>query len=217
MRVTQEELRLCEELCRSGIPLDEAVLEEMKTTCSGLVLHQTGTVVDTGVYDLNSGGAGFALCVAICNISNRTLRLKELRVAIPWSEPHFRWLENPWAKMPREYTYSLPPDGPAGFDPEAVLNHRLRPGCKLCPGDPLEGLLLGVGEASIPDQYVDRQAVSMRLSIFDTRGNSYACDVTLMVRREARGSRRQANERLSSERLCVKRNQLRSVRIRKAA
>jgi len=63
----------------------------------------------------------------------------------------------------------FPSHGLAGHDPEDVLNHRLGSNGKLLPDGDLDGLLLGVGQASIPEQYKDRQAVSMWLSVIDQR------------------------------------------------
>jgi len=199
-RTTQEEYRRLKELHSLGVLLDESVLEEMSSVCRGIAIYQSGTIVENAIFDLDSGGAGYMLAVAIYNDSDKILRPQEPRLEIAWPESHFRWLENPLGKVPREYTYSFPPPGPAGFDPDAVLNHLLRPGRKLYPGDLLEGLLFGVGQASIPAQYLDRQALQMRLSILDGRGNRYSSDVTLRVSREGQLRRRQVKESLCSGR-----------------
>ncbi|SRR6266478_800279 len=190
--VTQEELRRLFELRSRGILLDDDVLEEMKAARCGLVIYKLDNIMENVIFELDSGRTGYMLAAAIHNASDRILRPQEPRLEIAWPESHFRWLENPLARVPREYVYSFPPPGPAGFDRDAVLNHRLRPGCKLEPDDWLEGLLLGLGQASIPDQFVDRQSLRMRLSILDGRGNRYASDMTLTVSREGRVRRRQA-------------------------
>ena len=191
-RVSQEELQGFSELRRAGIPLDEAVVEEIETASRGLVIRQSGNVAENCVFDLYSGGAGYMLATAIYNPSKRIHWAHEARLKLLWPESDFRWLENPLGKIPREYDYWFPPPGPAGFDPAVVLNHRLRHGCKLYPDDCLEGLLLGVGQSPIPDHYVDRQGLKMRLSIYDEKGNRYASDVILRVSREQRRGRQQA-------------------------
>ena len=164
----------------------------MKTACRGLVIYQSGTIIENVAFALDSGGTGYMLAAAICNVSDQILRLREARLEMAWPEPHYRWLENPMAKVRREHFYSFPPPGPAGFDLDAVLNHRFRPGCKLCPGDCLEGLLVGVGQASVPVRYLNRHGVRMQLSIFDGRGNQYSTDVILTVSREGHMGRRHA-------------------------
>ncbi len=180
-----------------GIPLDEDVLEEMKAARRGLEIYQVGTIIENVVFELDSGGTAYMLAAAIHNDSDQILRPQEPRLEMAWPESHFRWLENPLARVPREYVYSFPSPGPAGFDRDAVLNHRLRPGCKLGPGDSLEGLLLGVGQASVPN-------------LLDGRGNRYASDVILTVSREGQGRRQQAREsQLRGRELFSKRTQQR--------
>jgi hypothetical protein len=216
--LTQGELRRLLKLRSLGIPLDEDALEEMKAACRGLSIYQAGTIIENSVFDLDSGGTGYMLAAAIHNVSDQILRLEEPRLETAWPESRFRWLENPLAKVPREYFYSFAPPGPAGFDLDAVLNHRFRRGCKLYPDDWLEGLLVGVGQASVPDQYLNRQGVRMRLSILDGRGNDYSADVTLTVNCEGQERHRQAKESLRSGReLFNKHTQPGPARIRKVA
>lgn len=95
------------------------------------------------------------------NESDRIILPMEYRLEIPWHEWQFRWLEKPWMKVPRESDYMFPSHGLCGHDPEDVLNHRLGNKGKLLPGDDLDGLLLGVGQTPIPEQYKDRQATWM--------------------------------------------------------
>ena len=193
-RVSQEDLQGFSELRRAEIPLDEAVVEEIETASRGLVLLDSGNAAENCVFDLYSGGTGYMLAAAIWNVSKRIHWAHEGRLELLWPESDFRWLENPLGKIPREYSYSFPPPGPEGFDPADVLNHRLRDGCRLYPDpkDCLEGLLLGVGQSPIPDHYVERQGLKMRLSIYDERGIRYATHVILRVRREQRRGHQQA-------------------------
>ncbi len=78
------------------------------------------------VFELESGGTGFMIAIAIHNMSYKILRPREARLAIPWPESNFRWLENPISKLPREYTYTFPRYGPEGtrsrgrFEPSPV-------------------------------------------------------------------------------------------------
>ena len=201
-RVSQEELQGFSELRRAGIPLDEAVVEEIETASRGLVIRQSGNVAENCVFDLYSGGAGYMLATAIYNPSKRIHWAHEARLKLLWPESDFRWLENPLGKIPREYDYSFPPHGPEGFDPADVLNHRLRRGCRIYPDpdDCLEGLLLGVGQSPIPEQYVDRQGLKMRLSIYDERGIRYATHVILRVSREQRLRHQQTKGSLRGKR-----------------
>lgn len=204
--VIDEELRRLDELRRRGIPLDTEVLRNMRAACKGLVIRQAGTIAENAIFDSVFGETGFMLSIVIHNVSDRIIRPQGARLKIRWPQPHFRWLENPLAKVPREFTYSHPSFGPAGFDPELVVNHRLNGRCKLYPGDYLEGLLLGVGQAPMPDHYVDRQAVRIRLSVYDERGNRYTSDLILLVRREQKLGRQQTKESLRGGRELLAKN-----------
>ncbi len=184
-KLSKEQLVLASQLRGAGIPLDAEVLEAMQAACRGLSIYQTGTVVENRICDLVSGGWALMISLAICNDSPRILWLHEFRLEIPWWEPQFRWLEYPLGKVPREYTYSLPDPWPAGFEPDDVLNHRVGRKGRLYSGDCIEGLLLGVGQEPMPSHYQDRQALDMRLWVFDERGNRFGADVKLLVDRSA--------------------------------
>src|SRR5260370_38672314 len=124
----------------------------MKDACRGLSLSQSPNALDTEVFDLPCGGTGYRLAVVMHNESYRVILPREYRLGIPWHEWQFRWLEKPWTKVPRESVYLFPSYGLAGHDPEDVLNHRLGSNGKLLHDGDLDGLLLGLGQASIPGQ-----------------------------------------------------------------
>src|SRR3974390_2878739 len=146
MKITYEELQQLEELVREGTPLDEAVMEEARAACGGLKFIQTGPWVDNVVFAQPSGGVGIMVSVAIQNVSNRVIPLKEARLEMPWPDADFQWLKKPSSKEVREWGgYFLAASGPCRFDPSEVLNHRFGRDSKLYPREFLEGLLLGEG------------------------------------------------------------------------
>ena len=106
-RVSQEELQGFSELRRAGIPLDEAVVEEIETAARGLVIRPSGNVAENCVFDLDSGGAGYMLAAAIYNASKRIHWAHEARLELLWPESDFRWLENPLGKIPRSFDRTL--------------------------------------------------------------------------------------------------------------
>jgi hypothetical protein len=193
-KISEEELKLFSQLRRGGIPLDEEVVEAMKAASRGLSMHQIGTINENTVFDLEFGMTGYLLSVAIYNDAKRIIRPREIHLEMAWPEPQFRWVEDPSRKIPKEFTYSFPPGGPEGFEREDVLNHRLGGKGRLCPGDCLDGFLLGVGQEPIPEVYRDRQIVQTRLSIFDEQGNRYESRMKLAVSRGGQLRRRQSTE-----------------------
>jgi hypothetical protein len=195
-KMSLEALALARQLRDAGIPLDGEVLEEAANrTCSRLSVFQNSNFVETNVFDLESGGTGYILSVMVHNESDQVVQLQAFRLEIPWWENSFRWLQDPFRESPRQYTYSYPAPGPAGFERDVVLNHRLGDQGRIMPGDWLEGLLLGVGDEPIPEEHCDRQRIEMPLSIFDGQGNRYQLDARFYVSRAKRREIRQPRVR----------------------
>ena len=156
----------------------------------GLSIYQTGTLPETSVFDLKSGGSGYMLSVAIHNDSTRRIRLYEFRSEMLWHDTEFRWLDDPRRASPRKYTYSFPPSDSLEFERDVVLNHYIGGAGQLNPGASIEGLLLGMGESPIPYEYRDRQLLPMRLLVLDRGGRQYASHFKLYVSRRSRKSDR---------------------------
>ena len=186
-KVSRDELKLMSELHRRGIPLDKDVLEDLESRSRGLSIYQTGPNVENTVFDLDSSGSGYMFGAALYNDSNRVIHLREFRLSIPWHEPQFTWLEDPLRKSPRDYAYSFPPHGPAGFGREVVLNHYV--GRKLNPAATIEGLLLGVGQARVPDEYLHGHSIFMSFVVFDGQGECYETKMRLQIDRSGHGKR----------------------------
>jgi hypothetical protein len=174
------------QILASGIPLDDGVMEDLRSSCRGLSICQTGTLLENTVFDLDDGGTGYIVSIAINNTSAKTLRIDQYRLEQPWPESGFHWLEDPLKKIPRESTYSFPQYGPEGFERECVLNHRIGRHGRLLADDCIEGLLCGVGQACIPDGYQHRQRLQMKLSVFDGRGRGTTIKLNVLINREVR-------------------------------
>ena len=183
--LSKQEMLLASQMSSAGIPLDAEVLEAWEAACRGLTIYQEPNEPGTRIFDLDSGKTGYMLSIAIRNDSPRTLWLHEYRLEIPWWEPSFQWLKDPWGKIPREHTYSFPDSTLIGFERDIVLNHRLGRRGRLCPGDWIEGSLLGVGEKPMPSGYQDRDPVAIKLWVLDEKGNRFGSDFKfLALRRE---------------------------------
>jgi hypothetical protein len=183
-KVSPDELLRMKQIIASGIPLDDAVMENLGASCRGLLVRQTGPFLENMIFDLKYGGTGYILSIAVDNDSTQPLRVEQYRLEQPWPESDFHWLEDPLRKTPRERTYSFPERGPEAFERECVLNHRVGRRGRLLPGDCIEGLLCGVGQARIPDEYHHNQSLSMRLSVLDGRGQKTELLVEFILNRE---------------------------------
>ncbi len=189
-KLSKQELQMVSQLRNAGIPLDGEVVRKLTAAGSSLSITQSGTVVQNEVFDLNNGGTGYLISLLISNDdADRTISIDHFRLEIPWDEPTFRWLPKPFGRRPSARTYRFPRGGPEDLVPEVVLNHRIGRLGRFYPGDWIDGYLLGIGEAPIPESYIDRQGVEMTLSICESRGSVIPLDITLCCRR-IRASRR---------------------------
>jgi hypothetical protein len=183
-KLSEDELRALSDLQKGDIPLDEEVLEEIRGSSRGLSIFQAGdSLVENSVFDLDSGGSGIMFTAAIHNDSNRHIWVHEIRLEKLWHGAQFRWLDDPLRTSPRTHSYSFPSPGPQGFAREAVLNHRVGRAGRLNPEGWLEGLLLGMGQTRMPDEWRDRQTLMTRLLVYDGRGRQYSTDLKLYVSR----------------------------------
>jgi hypothetical protein len=69
-------------LQRAGIPLDKEIVDEIKAASRGLSVLQIGSLLENTVFELDSGGSGYIVSVAIYNDSNRRVRLSEFRLEL---------------------------------------------------------------------------------------------------------------------------------------
>jgi hypothetical protein len=175
--------KLLGDLRLGGVPLDSEVVDEIRSQSVGLLIEQTGTMLESTVIALSSRRSGFQFSVAICNNSDRVICIDEFRLQSLWWEPNFQWVEDPLRMAPRRREYSFPACSLLGFERNAVLNHRVGRQGRLNPGAQMEGMLLGLGESSIPHEYRDRHAVTMRLQVFDSRGHSHECAIKFCIDR----------------------------------
>jgi hypothetical protein len=161
------------ELQALGVPLDGRVMEHSRTAELGLYLRIFESPIDCTILDAQLGGTFLMIPVIICNESPRVIRLDQCRIELPWHDPDFRLLEDPWRKAPRENKYSSENAPRLSFDREVALNHRFGRQGRLNPGDSLDGLILGAGSQAIPDQYHHREGVDVPLVIIDGKGKMY--------------------------------------------
>jgi hypothetical protein len=175
-----------EQLVVSGIPLDDGIVGDLRTSSQGLSLYQTGTSVENELFDIALGGFGVLISISVANDSPGTIYIGQYRLELPWPESNFRWLEDPRKKVPRELSYSFPQYGPEGLERECVLNHRVGRQGRLLPGETIEGFLCGLGRACIPDEYQHRQDLSLRLSVFDGDGQFTCIIANVIVNRQVK-------------------------------
>ena len=186
VRENYNDATLLEELRYWGTPLDQEVVEKARAARQELKITQTGTCAENVIYTTPSGVEIMA-SVAITNNSTEAKKLKVARLSAPWLDADFEWLKKPCLKELRKWGgYVLPAVGPCGFDLNEVLNHKFDCGFELQPGQQIEGLLLGAGRSSLPNDYCNREAVPLQLVVSIRRGQTFGAWLKPVVSRETR-------------------------------
>lgn len=189
MNSKQEEIKLLEELRQFGTPVDESILENLKTMSDALRIEQYGAQIENLIYLKPSGILGVTINLCIENISARNITIANVRLTMPWFNETFRWLPKQPPKVLNQWGgYVVPACGTYGFDASDVINHRLCRNFKLSPGDALDGLLLGEGTASVPTKFGDRCRIPMKLTVFTSNNHEFSTAIELGMAREQQKS-----------------------------
>ena len=181
IRISSEERELFEELQAGGIPVHRDLLERIRS-----VREELSITSDRGarnaIFDPLAGGVVYLIRVLVKNRSDQIVRLKAFRLETPLEDPRIHWLRGPFEDFLQECArvYPLFKNVVQSAD---ILNDRFGRKGTLCPGDYLDGFLLGWGETSIPWEYDHRQPVPVRLAVYDSRGNCYHFAISLLMRR----------------------------------
>src|SRR5579864_4861926 len=183
-------------LIKGGCPLDPEVEQQMRDAYRGLEVHQGGSIVENSIFDLECGGMGLMITAEIGNATAHNLRLQQFRMKLPWDDPSFCWIEDPNRKLPRKHLYEFPKPSQLAFEREVVLNHRTGSNGLWLPGEWIEGLLLGIGQMCIPEQYGHARSLTLQLQVLDSCGRDYAGEFRVLADREFKRARRKKCERI---------------------
>ena len=195
---TEEWTSLAHHLMECGCPVQ---LEAgYKVAPVGLAIIQIPSLGVNSVFDLETGGAGYMMDAHIGNELDRPIWIHGFQIKTPWGGAGFSLLSDPTQSVPKQEIYSFP-NSTLGFERSVVLNSFLSGNGRLNPGDEIEGLLLGVDEDPLPDEYPDNGRIVVKLSIFDERGNRFSSGFRLCVERSAIYDRKRMKEIPASERV----------------
>ena len=176
-------------------------------------MEQSPVLSFTRLIDLRGGLTGVVVDLSIRNLSSGHqvhLNLQQFSIAIPWCP--VKWLEKAEpliipeerklrAKKPRPSMYFFAGMPTLAFAEDEALNHRLRRGCVLLPGNELAGPLMGVGERPIPNEFLDRERITACLSAYFERGKRCDLQVDFMVEKEPKRGQETTFERVRRQRL----------------
>jgi hypothetical protein len=147
--------------------------------CDGLLVRQTGGVMESRAIDCG-GGTAFVIYVVITNKLPR-FAIAHFGLELPWHQEHFYWLEDPLEIDGTSRSYRFHGNERLEFDRHLVLNHQVGVMRILSPADSLKGFLLGYGFEPIPGDFGHGAMVPAFVVIYDQFGSKYRAGVQLQV------------------------------------
>ena len=176
----EERADLLRRLRAAGVPLPFYEDHEDGRAC-GLRIRQFGAEILSTAFDLGYCGTGYTIAARI-TINRPAFAISHFGLQLPWENSYVWWLEDPVETGARWNRYWFPANGP-NFDRSEVINHHADVRRMLPRGKTLEGLLLGVGDAPIPDHFVHGNTVPAFVTVTDQYDRDYSGPVSLRVDR----------------------------------
>jgi hypothetical protein len=154
-----------------------------KISPAGLAIEKIPGMNFSTIFDLTHGGTGYAIELVLRNELDRPIDVQGYKIKTPWGMPKLSLLPPPKKSSAKYPHYSFPDPGPY-YDGDFVVNRIFaRRKSRLNPGDEIEGVLVASSEEMIPLEIPHLALVTMTLSVFDTRRNSFSAQLRLHVDR----------------------------------
>jgi len=147
--------------------------------CDGLLVRQTGGVMESRAID---SGAGTTFVIYLIITSKLPgLAIAHFGLELPWQQEYFSWIEDPLEIDGTSRCYRIP--GPEGleFDRDQVLNHHADVTRILSPGHSLKGALFGYGFESIPADLHNGVMFPAFVVVYDQFAREYRAGIQLQV------------------------------------
>jgi hypothetical protein len=173
--------RMRERLIAAGCPVDriDPQIEKRQRDLAIRLLNSH----ESSIFDLQFGGTGYMLDVAITNLRSRPFTVCELSVELPWDDPQFFWLEDPHESSPESEDYFF--SRSLTFPRTMVLNHLVLDYGRIPRYRVLTGLLLGRSFGSIPASYNHGSQVQAVIHVVDYADADHVFNLSIFVDRKA--------------------------------
>ena len=178
---------LVRRLVAAGCPLDiEEVAQGNAQASPGdlLISQVNGDLLNTA-FDLD-GWTVYILDLEIASDVPGLVVIRYIELDPPWPDPQVYLLPDPADSGERRDDEYAIPGTTIVYPRNLVINHRVGAQGKLRRGDILDGLLLGLGFAPIPDCFRHGDMVDARFCIGDQFGRRFPSKVSLWVDRSAK-------------------------------
>lgn len=153
--------------------------EARSIPCDGLLVRQTGGVMDSQAIDC-SGGTAFILNLSI-TINLPKFAISAFRIEPPWQNDSFCWLEDPLQIGGTSRCYRFGSRDLPEFERGQVINHRANATRIFSSGEPLKGFLLGYGFDAIPEQFRHGMMIPAFVIVYDQFGRDHRSPVELQA------------------------------------
>jgi hypothetical protein len=181
-KIHQGNLDLARQIRAAGIRvhIGEDDEEAPHDSSSGLLIYQADGVVDSRAFDFH-GATGYIIDIVITfNISRFAIARFDLE--LPWNGP-FRWLDKPVELVGQPAVYRFGGDYDPQFEMDEVLNHRTDVRRIWSRRDSLKGVLLGIGDEPIPDQFQHGSNIPALLTVYDQFWQKFCSSISLWADR----------------------------------
>jgi hypothetical protein len=151
-----------------------------------LTLRQMDGFLENRIFELDHGGTGFMISLAIGYGAAQKLSISDWELEVPGFNSHILWVEEPIRGLAGRNNYRIPGAFCEEYDREVVINHRrvLRSGDLIC------GLLLGYTFESLPDPYSHGINLDVTLVLLDQVNRRFPFQICLLVNRKTPRSSR---------------------------
>jgi hypothetical protein len=171
------------ELREWDVPVERQRVNEIHNANRGLILTQTGSVVENALFATKSGRLESIISLGIENASDRDVRILDIQLGFPFYCADFHWLARS-EETAADQQYVLPAMGPFPLGASAVLNARLAQKFVLCSGLSVEGLLLGEASTMVSTEHQHGSAIPIELTVFANEGRKFVSWMKLRVERQ---------------------------------
>jgi hypothetical protein len=133
-------------------------------TISGLI--QVEQDEGPSLIGVNYDRLTYCMIWASISVKCTQIAVRGYQIMLPWEDPNFYLLEDPWETHASAKTYRFPCEG-IEYPRDQVLNHRTG---MLRRGQCIDGVLMGVGMKPIPSEYTHRSTAELYLSVVTALG-----------------------------------------------
>jgi hypothetical protein len=186
---TSDSLVLARRIRAAGVAIHIAEDDE-KGSCmpsDGLIIRQQGGVPDSTAFEFE-GGTGYIIDLAI-TVNLPSIAIADFDLELPWEKICFRWLPDPLELGDSSMPYRFTGKNSLAYGRDQVINHFADVRQTLRHGQSISGLLLGISNDPITDEFRQGTLVPGTVIIVDQFSREYRAEVRLFINRRAKHRR----------------------------